>query len=542
MTKLRIFSADLVGLSIIVVAILREVYAALKVIDVSDMCIDDVGYLMTRHPDNPEYSPIYVAYLNLLEQIVGTPEAWFTHQAIMFALFPITFYSLLRLRKQSPFLAVTISLLLLSGWTVRTSAGCQPLVSGFTIVVSLLLMISFTYLTYLRPRLNIWFLHVIGACLLSFCRPEFLISFILFVVIAVVTLPRSVTVPNLILMIITVMLCSVTIMLLGIPSGRGRFDFAFMQHFGINGMLFNKYGPLGTINPWEDYPLLTELSFGNATTFREMLEVNPHAVAAHIGMNFARLPIALVRTLVHVSHPTGLWFFGIIAGFASAVAIVQIYPALRASVQGTKTVWSAVFRSHTFTIDYIWVSSAAGYALPFFGTIVIVYPRIHYITILVVWILVALCGGIRYQWKPTHYSFLKDWKRILPIIAVLTFVFYPNPAEHYAYPDGSRPLLNLILELRTLDIYVPPSQISVVYANADDPKLALASILGAQRLLLPLEEREEREIIQQARILIVPKELTKSINLTGFSTTTIENPLYQVFIDRTLCHSELCSP
>lgn len=514
--KLRV---DIIALGIIALATLREVAAALTTTDIADICIDDTFYLHGS-PTNTEYSPLYVIWLDMLEKAVGTFNALFVHQAIGFALFPFAFYSLLRLQRQSPFIAATVALLLLPSLIVRPAAP-QPLVSAFAIVVGLLWMIG---ATLVHRWCNIWLWHTIGAFALMYARPEYLLSFALFAVIAIVTLRRSLTAPNIILAIALVAIGSVVVTQVGLPIGRGRLDVAFMQHFGINSMVFNRYGPLGNINPWTDYQIAAENSFGEATTFWSALAANPHAVAAHMAMNLVRFPIALARTL-YLTNLAGFWFFSAVAGIGLGVAVVRVRSMMTGTGVPSTQPWYRRLPA-TLIIDRGWIISAIGYLLPFLLSMIIVYPRIHYLGIALVWMLLALFGGIQWRQSPQHSDHPFVTRLWLSLHLGLVLLFYPNPADHYAYPDGSRPYLRTIQAIQSLE--VPPSQIGIL---GDD---RLGNILQARLLA--------QELMPQLRVLIIPRSSTEPMDRTRFRPTSIEHPELQVFVDSDLCRPDLCSP
>lgn len=516
---------------------LREAIAALTRKDAAfGFHYDDYFYLITpidKIGSAPFYgiegAPIYSGWLKLLGYAFGNINALLINQALMLVLLPISLYAVLRIRRTSVFVATVVTLLFLSSSIVRSSSAI-PLVSGFAIVIGLLWVVLVGKIV---SRNHIYVVFMIGSFILMYIRPEYVLSLVIFAVIVVasiasviirILITRNNLPPRDLLLPASSLLITVLVGLwIGFPGGNGRLDFAFQQHFAVNALLFTRYNPL-TTNPWDEWRTFSRASFGSASTLREAFAANPLAITAHVAMNAIRVPIALARILVDRQHPFSLWFslgIMVVAGLAARTWLAQIFKRNR-SRRSDALAWLRR------TIDWPWLAALCGWMLPPLLSTIIIYPRQHYLAMVLVWATVGIVGAVRQHEEGATHALAARY--LLASCVVLAVAAYPDPVTRYPSPPASQ---QLVAWMEHIDI--PPHRIGTSHRY-------LALLTGYQQL-----DKSSLEKAQELWVLIVPrneveivvKKLTEA-NLS-FNILDIENKSYQLLVNSKFCSINLGS-
>lgn len=522
---LRLLTSELFIVILIGFICLREAFAALKMDVGGSFGYDD--YFLLMFPFDPvEGGGIYLSWLKLLGILFGVINALPINQALILLLAPMSLYVVLRLRGQSVFVTTTLVFLLLSGEMVRASSS-TPLVSAFAIVVGLLWLtmvakIASSYYTYA--------FFMMGSLVLMYIRPEYVLSFVIFLLITLfnvvkiiinalftrnkITCFQSLFITGSLLITISVALW------IGIPGKGGRLYDAFKQHFAINAITFTRYDPRST-DPWFEWHILNQPTFGSASTFREAIAANPHAIAAHIGMNVFRIPTELAYILGGPRHPSSLWFSLGIAG----IAVIM-----------TAGTWLArtLLRKRLFDtrsllqrdIDWRWLTALLIWALPPLVSLFIIYPRHHYLALVVVWIIVGVFGAVRYHGEDLMPSPKSPILRygLVPYL-VLALAMYPDPFVRYPYPQVSQQIVARIEQFN-----ISPNRVGTTH-------IYLSVLMGYQRI-------GTSDLAMRAQdlwvILVYKDEVDEAIKYISssnlsFNVLNTGNPIYQLLINLEYC-------
>lgn len=513
---------------LIVYLCLREAVAALAMDAAGSFGYDDYFLLMFSY-DPVEDSPIYSSWIKLLGKTFGNINALPINQALILLLAPISLYVVLRLRGQSVFVATTLTFLLLSSEILRASPS-KPLVSSFAIVVGLLLLTIISKI--ISPR-NIYAVFMIGSLFLMYIRPEYVLSLVIFTVMVIsniaIIIVKSLFTENKLTLRdsyfpVGSLLITIAIGLqIGIPGSGGRVDAAFNQHFAVNVMTFTRYNPRST-DPWFEWHILNQPSFGSDAptpiTIRSALAANPHAVAAHVGMNVFRIPTELAYVLGDLRHPSSLQFSLGITGIAVIVAVGT--RLMRMPLR--KHLWRIdTLLSLQRSVDWRWLTALLIWSLPSFLSLFIIFPRHHYLALVLVWIIVGVFGAVRHRKEGSTPSTVTQYW-LVPYIA-LALAMYPDPVIRYPNPQASQQIVARIEQFN-----IPPNRIGTTH-------LYLAVLMGYQRIGISDFAMKAQELW----IFLVPKDevdlAVKNLSSSNLSFDVLDfgNPIFRLLVNLEYC-------
>ena len=225
--------------------------------------------------------------------------------------------------------------------------------------------------------------------------------------------------------------------LFGSPNEKNRLFEAFGQHFAFRWQ--KEYLPNGT--PWNHWRTAIDKAFGpDVHTVAGLFRTNPQKVLAHIHANavdavsrwgkllFSHTPYILK----HHSFWEGILWALLFAGLAG-------WQAWRKRQQ--KDFWKGY--SHLLLVE-------AALALPIVGSVLFIYPRLHYLlglTLLVWFAWAVLVFAPPTRPAPAPLPSRRRFWEVIAVAALLTATT-PPATEHFGY----QPILGVRESLRTLRV------------------------------------------------------------------------------------------
>lgn len=211
-------------------------------------------------------------------------KIYYINAKILTILLPITLYVGLRSIKTTVFFSFISALFLLIS---VSNFPMTPKVSQFGVVLMLSgLSLSF-FLKKLQYKLCVF---ILISLLIAYSRPEFYISWIIFVFISFVYLFinfRNEFLSKVIPISIVFFLSLYLIGTLGRPMGDGsRSLLAFGQHYAANWVNWNG----SSVNPWTNWDTFFKADFKDSVSIIDALYKNPSAFFHHIITNLHNIP------------------------------------------------------------------------------------------------------------------------------------------------------------------------------------------------------------------------------------------------------------
>jgi len=262
----------------------------------------------------------------------------------------------------------------------------------------------------------------VTALLISFARPEFFLAYMLLllafvgVVLYDILKARRFRVSALLaILAISAILLSV----FGLPfGGGGRSLMAFGQHFALH-WVEREQSPL---SPWTQWEEIIKANFGDATGLLSLIMANPREFGLHIAANLRRLFI-----------PLGAWPRGVFFGIATLLL------GCRALITLSKR-RDHVGQHHALnTWRTLLVMSCL--IAPTIASVTLVYPRRHYVLLIVAVLVVVYCSVLLPQrrWQVCR------WEIVL--CSVLLLAFFVRPPNAKRYLQSNLAVINAIREL-----------------------------------------------------------------------------------------------
>jgi hypothetical protein len=157
-------------------------------------------------------------------------------------------------------------------------------------------------------------------------------------------------------------------LLFGNPLAHGRGLIAFGQHYALNREKSHHTG----IDPWTNWEAAISTDFGPVEGVREAMFADPEKFARHIGINLALTPRTIGAQLLPY------WSFPVWYGFALLALLVAYLLYLAWTSKAAR----AGSRSQ--------VQLAVAFVLPALVSVIIIYPRAHYLLVLLVFFMILL--------------------------------------------------------------------------------------------------------------------------------------------------------
>jgi hypothetical protein len=345
-----------------------------------------------RGPDfsNHERSGLYGLYYRVLSRFIDDPVVLYLWGGILLLnLFVLAVFVSIGIIARSPL----VGLFAAAFFPFSNQLTVWPRISYAAIVVLCLGMVAATSVRPLPAKASILLLT---SFLVAFIRPEFVLSFYIFIAVTAVALlwaavscartrqlhdlVRPAMAPGWIaLLLLAVLLASWSFPVL--KSGQRAFV-AFGQHFAARYVHTNKL----TINPWRHYRDIVEPLFPGAESVSDAIRIAPGVAARFMLRNAVDLATQIGKSFgrIFTRRPPGGPIVYVVGWTLIAAGLLGALMRAR----------GRTFLSPT-TPDY-WSTVAASLALmlpPFISTIVI-YPRHHYIVILLYLLLVCCAARI----------------------------------------------------------------------------------------------------------------------------------------------------
>uniref|UniRef100_UPI0026278C12 hypothetical protein n=1 Tax=uncultured Chloroflexus sp. TaxID=214040 RepID=UPI0026278C12 len=260
----------------------------------------------------------------------------------------------------------------------------------------------------------------IGALLVSYVRPEYFVSFIVFsllllFLVAHNLLRRKNTFTSLWPAMMGFLLAVPLLVFVGLPIGN-RSMVAFGQHFSVNWVSWHKHmidlGP-GSMYPWTNWQDIVSRSFGNVNSVQEAFLANPTIFLVHVFYNLLRLAKIVPNLLMPQFSQNALEYTTLI-GFVSYILILSRKRNRQTSLYQNLHQYKTI------------LLTTAIFMIPGIISIAIIYPRDHYLLILVtltiIGVITILFADSSNQRERDNY---KTLSAILAISATLLFLFRP---------------------------------------------------------------------------------------------------------------------
>lgn len=383
-------------------------------------------------------APLYASWYYLLSLFQpDRVELYYLNFKAMTVLPVLLWFLFLRINHIPRLVAVSVSFLFLMS---AANFITWPKVSHFAIMVLFLGLILSSLLKTPIAKLSVAIVFVLLA---SFARPEFFLAFLGLSILAGLLVfsafrqekLRSVRLP----MFLTVMLCLALLLYLGLPMGSGNRDMmAFGQHYSLNWV-----GWTGAdLNPWTNWETIVQKDFGDVTSPLGAFASNPSAFLRHVYSNLHQI-VPRVSIVFFNGYPGG--------SQSTLAAAVIVLIALTVLLTNRKFLVSRLqMIRENGKESLLLLGILAVFLLPSLVCVVALYPRDHYLLILVLLsisaVLVVLLRDIT-----SPQSILHNTGTILICIVVVALL-RPISTEVMAQ---KQPNLEVIMFLKSLTITEP---------------------------------------------------------------------------------------
>jgi hypothetical protein len=395
-------------------------------------------FLLRQGLPSSQWAPVYsIWYFFLSIFSTDSISIYYLNLQILTIILSLLLYVFLRLNKISQLISFFI------GYFFLISSGnilVHPKVTHFAIFI---MLCSFILFCLTKEHLLKWSFIIVGALLSAYVRPELFISFIF---IAAYFLFRIIKTRSLLKNRLGILKISLIILIiiivLGNPlGGGGRALGAFKQHFSLNWVAWNK----SSLNPWRDSDEIVRNTFGDIDNIQDALFSNADLFFKHLSTNisiilqeFTRLTSQIVFTV----NSYRLEYIGLYILFFIILmsTIVNLYRSRIPVLQLLKT--NLIDKTEIIIISVF-------YMIPIISSIIIIYPRQHYLLYLLFLVIVVFIPLIKINYNKIKWEG-KLTSLILIFIAILLLVVTPSPKKFYS--NYSQNNLETVRFLRSLNI------------------------------------------------------------------------------------------
>ena len=279
------FRPDSILIIFIILASIKFVFSIESIEDIR--LADESDYLykgvnLTKHGLAPaEWGPLYSVWYYLLSVFVrNNVELYYLNYKILIILTTAALYIYLRRIKITYFISIVVSILYL----ISGAHLIQTWVSHFA------LLILFTFLiwgTFVKNQLTKYCLIGFGILMVSYIRPEFFISFLIFfilffcVISKIIIFEKNPKIINFGRVGLFLTFILLTIFFLGNPLSGNRSWIAFGQHFSVNYVKWNNMA----INPFTNWEGIVNSVYGNKHNIISAVMINPWQFLKHVFSN-----------------------------------------------------------------------------------------------------------------------------------------------------------------------------------------------------------------------------------------------------------------
>jgi len=479
-------------------------------------------------PD-PQWGPLYGVWYFLLSRLTADPVSLhFLNQQVLPIAIVIALYLYLRTLAVSPAISLAASGLFLMSAILEI----DPRPTHFALLILLITLIVAS-----RTRTAIAYLSRlgIGVLLMSYVRPEYTLSVILILAIAIYELtysfPTKVNRKRNFYEIGLFLLSAILLLILiGNPLSGGRSWFAFSQHFSLNWAAWNNL----TLNPWDHHVDWIPILFDGADNLVAAFWNSPVLFIRHILANFNRYLNQSIA-LLFVSFKSFGWS-AIFVNKLIFAEIVLLALVCRRIVQKRSRIFRNLNRKRWRRLTV----TAAVLFLAIFPSAILIYPRSHYLIIQGALLLIILAVLFDASIPKTPREDLKIDRAIA--VGSILILLTPNLAFGWClaydwcgiprhFGAAEIPHQNTVNFIRNLNIEKP-----VKLLDADG---GFATYLGDNYTwILPWEKSRDRNIDEflqnnQADAILVTPTLTGHPNFRGDRQfrDLLNNPQSQGFVE-----------
>lgn len=413
--KLNPSKVDLIMIVIILIAGLKFTFGLENTLDIglsdeSSYLYNGVTLWSTGLP-HPSWAPLYSLWyflISLLEP--NRVTLYYLNYKLTIILLPILTYVVLRKHAVSIPVSLIISWLLLVS---RANALTWPRVSHFAL---LLILVTFLLIGHKRSLLWSSLFASMGALLVSYVRPEYFVTYVLSTLLFVILFIRNYKKLDKqhLFGSIAYGLCSILVLgAFGLPITGERGMVAFGQHFSLNWVYWNG----SDMNAWINWREITSRNFGSAHSIQEAFAQNPSAFLKHIAynlLNFSRYTPKLLfpENLTEIpAIVVALLSIGLLIAYLLIVHLSNTY-------YNRLLILISSFRKNLqkYTSLLLFVGL---FLLPTSVTIIIIYPRDHYL--LVFALLIIMTTAILLS-NPDSKQGQVDLKKLFLLCVLLVFI------------------------------------------------------------------------------------------------------------------------
>lgn len=367
-----------------------------------------------------QFAPFYsIRYyvLSLFEP--NRVDLYYLNQKILIILTGLLLYIFLRILKNKNWLCFIISYFYVNSHIIMI----WPFVNLFTLLIILFCSIIATYF-FINKQIY-YYIITIAFLYASWTRPEFFIAFISLLILSIINfyrLNKNKKIWYELIVFISIIVLSVYIF--RNPLSGGRSFFAFSQHFALNWVDWNK----SDLDPWFDYNIIVKETFGNSKNIIQAFYANPLYFFKHILSNIIQINKTVIDLLTPIHSdflPTIFTsyykiFINIVILF---LLIVLVYKFKQFLAQIRVLIKNQYFRRTL--IIFLGILFAV---LP---SIIIIYPREHYLIIPLVFVLVLVTCYFNYLLLELSINIPKI--KFFPSIIIMLLLLFVTPNISSAY-------------------------------------------------------------------------------------------------------------
>jgi hypothetical protein len=189
---------------------------------------------------------------------------------------------------------------------------------------------------------------------------------------------------EIIIMSLLVIFSLLLIFVIGFPLSGGRSFLAFGQHFSLNWV--NWTGE--KINNWTNWEYIVEINFGNANSFSEAFSSNPSLVIKHLWTNLYRFPSILFN--LFITHANIILPKPYLNQEALLFKIFLFVVGICFFLSGNARALILGLREKFDSDNAIVYIGMCLYTLPAAISIILIYPREHYILVIGILLIILL--------------------------------------------------------------------------------------------------------------------------------------------------------
>jgi len=437
-TKPKALGYDLFIILIILISGWKFTYGLETILDIS--LYDESGYLyqgvklLNNGFPNAEHAPMYAIWYYILS--LWEPdriELYYLNYQLLAILLPILLYLVLRRYKLSILSSTIISLFFL---ICHANLVVWPKVSHFALLIVLAFFIMASFTKYITSRLAV---VCVGALLCSYVRPEFFITFMLLFFIYfgfIVFKLKACSFPQFTIFLGVVLISGLLIKLFGVPLGGDRSIVAFGQHFALNWVQWTG----SELSPWTNWEEIINQNYGDIHNVKEAFLSNPLLFLKHATYNF----------LISFKQLIGIFFYHnniVLPNSFEVIEALLLLGLFFLYVYLSRNKWFPQLKNTIKANKWLLLIFSC-YLMTSFMSVVIIYPRNHYL--LLAGTLIVIVLAIFTVGKESKQRFI-DYKRLV-LLGFLFVSLTPQLSVHFLRTTANKSTLKTIMFIKSLNI------------------------------------------------------------------------------------------